>query len=240
MHAVLIPSGGVTLNADMEIEQHSIGVVIFALGTPGRCNSPRNKVVGDYFKSRALGTLFVDFLTPEEEKMEAVTEGPLADTPLLASRICDAIQWLLLQSEVKGLPIGLYGGNSAAAATLVAAAEWQKGIAAVVIRGGDPTLKGNALQKVISPTLLLVGEKDVGVIKMNEEAIHHLLCHRELVIIPGASHLFEEPTTKNQVLTLAADWFTERFTDWEHASQSTLVPHGTGGVPRMKPIHRNR
>jgi len=210
----------VTLRADMEIGPRNIGVVIFALGGPGRCGHPRNRFVGDYFKSCAIGTLFIDLLTPEEEAVDTVAENHRNDTALLASRLCAATQWLIQQKELHGgAPVGFYGGDTAAEAVLVAAEQLQREIAAIVLRGGDlDSKRDHSFQKVTSPTLLLVGERDEEFMKRNEEAAHHLRCHRQLVIIPGASHLLEEPASKNRVLTLASDWFAERFIDWEHAS----------------------
>lgn len=180
------------------------GLVIFAHGSGSGRHSPRNNFVAAGLRERGLATLLIDLLRPEEEARRA----NVFDIPLLASRLLDATRWARTQEALSGLPIGYFGASTGGGAALVAAAQDPQ-VAAVVSRGGRPDLAGASLKDVRAPTLLIVGGFDTQVIELNREAMAQLHCRKELVIVPGATHLFEEPGTLDQVLQLAADWFAQ-------------------------------
>jgi len=216
---VQIASNGVALTGDwvMPASRKTLGIILFAHGSGSSRHSTRNKAVARYLESRGMGTLLLDLLTPEEEGFDEVTAQLRFDIPLLAQRLCDTTHWLAEQPEAHRLPLGYFGASTGAAAALMAAAELRSQIAAVVSRGGRPDLAGEALPYVISPTLLLVGERDVVVGDLNRDALDRLHCVKELVIIPGASHLFEEQGTLEQVAEKSADWFSEYFVVWDES-----------------------
>jgi putative phosphoribosyl transferase len=184
------------------------GVVLFAHGSGSGRLSPRNRFVAKVLNQAAVGTLLFDLLTAEEERIDAVTAHLRFDIPLLAERLDWATDWAAHQESVRHLPLGYFGASTGAAAALIAAAS-RSDIAAVVSRGGRPDLAGAALPKVQAATALFVGQLDQQVLELNEFAYRQLRrCrHKELRIIPGATHLFEEPGTLEQVAHLAAEWF---------------------------------
>lgn len=183
----------------------SRGLVIFAHGSGSGRLSPRNNDVARALRKAGLATLLMDLLTPEEE----LDRRNVFDIKLLASRLLLATQWAHDERSVSRLPIGYFGASTGAGAALVAAAEQGPEIYAVVSRGGRPDLAGHALRNVTAPTLLIVGGDDGPVIGLNEAALEQLTCEKELVIVPGAGHLFEEPGTLAQVMDHAARWFLQ-------------------------------
>lgn len=183
------------------------GLVIFAHGSGSGRHSPRNNFVAAGLRKRGLATLLIDLLRPQEEADRA----NVFDIPLLASRLAEATRWTREQTELARLPVGYFGASTGGGAALVAAAQDPQ-IAAVVSRGGRPDLAGAALAAVRAPTLLIVGGFDTQVIALNRDAMAQLNCKKELVIVPGATHLFEEPGTLDQVLALAGDWFMQHCT----------------------------
>jgi putative phosphoribosyl transferase len=193
-----------TLSGNLIVPAGASGLVLFAHGSGSSRLSPRNRAVADIIRAVGNGTLLFDLLTEEEEATDAVTAELRFDIEFLAKRLLAVTEWL---REREGMRIGYFGASTGAAAALVAAALAQDTISAVVSRGGRPDLAGNALSLVRAPTLLLVGGFDTPVIRMNQAAYEQLECEKQLTIIPGASHLFEEPGTLDQVARLGADWF---------------------------------
>ena len=184
------------------------GIVIFAHGSGSSRLSPRNQFVARELEEAGLATLLFDLLT----EAEAEDRTNVFDIPLLAERLGTAIAWTRRDARTRGLPIGLFGASTGAAAALTAAAQARKAVAAVVSRGGRPDLAGAALAGVTAPTLLIVGGVDAEVLDLNREAKTHLHCESRLAIVPGATHLFEEPGTLERVVELACDWFLRHFT----------------------------
>jgi dienelactone hydrolase len=200
---VLIPSGTARLEGELALPAGATGLVLFAHGSGSSRLSPRNTRVARILNRAGIGTLLFDLLTREEDR-EYETRF---DIGLLTSRLLAATQWAAGDPACAGLELGYFGASTGAAAALQAAAE-HRAVAAVVSRGGRPDLAGApALQKVRAPTLLLVGGFDTVVIELNERAFAHLACVKNLVIVPGASHLFEEPGTLDEVATQATQWF---------------------------------
>ncbi|WP_205772445.1 dienelactone hydrolase family protein [Microvirga calopogonii] len=181
------------------------GIVLFAHGSGSSRLSPRNRLVAERLQRSGLGTLLFDLLQPEE----ASNRTNVFDIRLLAERLALATDWVCSQ-ELPDVPIGYFGASTGAAAALVAETLTRHRIAAIVSRGGRPDLAGAALPRVRAPTLLIVGGDDHGVIELNEEALTHLTGEKHLAIVPGAGHLFEEPGTLDQVVTLAREWFVPR------------------------------
>jgi pimeloyl-ACP methyl ester carboxylesterase len=205
---VLIPSGPATLEGELNVPAGAGGVVLFAHGSGSSRHSPRNQFVARTIREAGVGTLLFDLLTREEEAAEAHTRHLRFDISLLARRLLSATDRVKSEGDTRHLRVGYFGSSTGGGAALVAAAERGEEIGAVVSRGGRPDLAGsNALRLVRSPTLLLVGGYDEPVIKMNEEAYARLRCEKVLVVVPGASHLFEEPGKLEEVARLAAGWF---------------------------------
>ena len=200
---VLIPSDSVQLEGELTIPKHAIGVVLFAHGSGSSRLSPRNQFVADALRNAGIGTLLFDLLTEEE----AGDRENVFDIDFLAHRLSDATRWLRHRDNTSGYPLGYFGASTGAAAALVAAA-LDKAIRAVVSRGGRPDLAIRHLGGVRAPTLLIVGAQDFGVIELNEKAYRALRCEKSLKIVPGATHLFEEPGTLEQVAELAGNWFS--------------------------------
>lgn len=196
---------GVLLPGELTTPAAATGVVAFAHGSGSSRLSVRNVAVARALNGREIATLLFDLLTPDEEADRA----NVFDIELLAGRLGSAVEWLLGRGDVGGLPVGLFGASTGAAAALVAAAELGKRIGAVVSRGGRPDLAGAALPRVGAPTLLIVGGADTVVIELNREAQAELRCPNALEIVPGATHLFEEPGALERVAELAGDWFAE-------------------------------
>ena len=193
------------LHGDLSIPANARGVVLFAHGSGSSRHSPRNQLVARTIREAGVGTLLFDLLTPEEEAIDARTRHLRFDIGLLAGRLIDATYWI--KGELDYLGVGFFGSSTGAGAALVAAAEMGNTVAAIVSRGGRPDLAGEALSEVKTATLLIVGSLDYQVIRMNEEAYSQLQCEKELKIVSGATHLFEESGTLQEVAGLAADWF---------------------------------
>jgi pimeloyl-ACP methyl ester carboxylesterase len=203
---VHIDAGGVTLEGNLIIPKGATGVVLFAHGSGSSRFSSRNRYVAEFLRKQGeLGTLLIDLLTHDEELVDTRTAHLRFDIELLADRLVGTSEWL--GQEHADLKIGLFGASTGGGAALVAAARIPDRIAAVVSRGGRPDLAGAALPKVKAPTLLIVGGDDVPVIGMNKEAYDQMNALRKMEIVPGASHLFEEPGALEIVARLATDWF---------------------------------
>ena len=201
---VSIPSGVVTLQGLLDVPDPARGVVVFSHGSGSGRNSPRNQYVAAELVRAGLATLLLDLLTPEEERDYDVR----FDIALLSERLADAVRHVRGAPATRALPVGLFGASTGAASALRVAAEMPGAIAAVVSRGGRPDLAGNQLLPLVqAPTLLVVGGEDHEVIRLNRAAERWLQCRKELVIVPGATHLFEEPGTLEAVARLARDWF---------------------------------
>lgn len=203
-----VPVGDVVLQGDLEGPSSPEGVVLFAHGSGSSRFSPRNRLVAEELRAAGLATLLIDLLTVDEERIDRVTAHLRFDLHLLARRLVGLIDWLHENDETAGASIGLFGASTGGGAALMAAAERQREVEAVVSRGGRPDLAGPALADVRCPTLLIVGERDPQVIELNREAFDQLTCPKRLEIVPGASHLFEEPGTLERVAALAAEFFT--------------------------------
>ncbi|HEY3395542.1 MAG TPA: dienelactone hydrolase family protein [Lacipirellulaceae bacterium] len=208
---VRVPTGAVTLEVNFTWPQNARGVVLFAHGSGSGRHSPRNRHVAELLNESKLGTLLVDLLTADEEAVDMHTAHLRFDITLLAERLVDATDWLAREPTTSRLPIGYFGASTGAAAALVAAAKRAKLISAVVSRGGRPDLAGRYLARVHAPTLLIVGGNDPLVLELNRAALNELRCEKHVEIVPGASHLFEEPGTLDEVARLAREWFESHF-----------------------------
>jgi putative phosphoribosyl transferase len=202
---VQIPAREVTLSAELNLPRDATGVVLFAHGSGSSRHSPRNRHVARTIRNAGVGTLLLDLLTRHEEAIDAYTGHVRFDIDLLADRLVNATYWL--KGEFDHLRAGYFGASTGAAAALVAAAQLGEIVGAVVSRGGRPDLAGDSLSLVKAPTLLIVGGLDYPVIQMNRQAYSRLRCETEIEIVPGATHLFEEPGALAQVAHLAAEWF---------------------------------
>lgn len=211
IEAVTIPAGHFTLNGDLTIPENALGIVVFAHGSGSSRHSPRNRDVAEMLNESALATLLMDLLTAAEEEVDNYTREFRFDIPRLGERLTAAIDWVKGHEATAGLPIGLFGASTGAAAALIAAAARPDGVRAVVSRGGRPDLADKALPKVKAPTLLIVGGEDDVVIDLNREAEAKLQCEKRLEIIPGATHLFEESGKLEEVAQLTANWFRHKF-----------------------------
>lgn len=207
--SIVIPlDGGQQIEADLHVPGDAIGLVVFAHGSGSSRFSSRNRTVAEYLQARRLGTVLLDLLTREEESVDVYTREYRFDIDRLGTRVVLATDWIQNRRDLAPLPIGYFGASTGAAAALIAAAERPAVARAVVSRGGRPDLAGSALPKVTAPTLLIVGGHDEPVIDLNEEAKARMqAAHVELRIVPGATHLFEEPGTLEQAEQLASDWF---------------------------------
>lgn len=202
-----IPTAGVHVDADLAAPADAAGVVLFAHGSGSSRHSPRNRAVAGALQGRGLATVLVDLLTPAEEVVDARTGELRFDIGLLAGRLVGLVDRLGEISETAGLPVGLFGASTGAAAALVAAASRPDTVRAVVSRGGRADLAGPALAQVSAPTLLVVGERDPHVRQFNEQARAAMTAPTELRVVPGAGHLFEEPGALERVADLAGEWF---------------------------------
>jgi putative phosphoribosyl transferase len=204
--SVSIPTAAGEVEGALDLPTGASGVVLFAHGSGSSRFSPRNNFVAGALRAAGIGTLLMDLLTPAEDEIQR-TRFNIA---LLTERLALAADWLAASEAARALPLGLFGASTGAAAALQLAAERKTGVAAVVARGGRPDLAGQvALARVKAPTLLIVGGRDEGVIELNESAFLHLNCKKRIDIVPGASHLFEEPGTLEEVARLARDWFSQ-------------------------------
>jgi len=205
---VRVPAGQVELEGNLGIPAEARGVVLFAHGSGSGRHSPRNRFVAQALRDAGLATLLLDLLTAEEEAVDTYTLHLRFDIRLLAGRLVAATDWLAEEPQTTSLPVGYFGASTGAGAALVAAARRPERVGAVVSRGGRPDLADEALPAVRAPTLLIVGGDDEVVIGLNEQALQQLGAPvKELVIVPGASHLFEEPGKLEEVARLAAHWF---------------------------------
>jgi dienelactone hydrolase len=205
--SVQIPASGISLPGDLAIPAGAGGVVLFAHGSGSSRNSPRNKFVARTIQASGIATLLFDLLSPAEDREDAVDGHLRFDIDLLATRLANAARWINEQPETRHLGVGCFGASTGGAAALVAAAELGPLVQAVVSRGGRPDLAGDALPRVSSPTLLIVGERDHHVLQLNRAAYAQLRCQKRLVLVPGATHLFEEPGALEEVAALATEWF---------------------------------
>ncbi|MGH9367095.1 MAG: dienelactone hydrolase family protein [Thermoanaerobaculia bacterium] len=203
-----IRAGAVTLEGSLATPEEAAGVVLFAHGSGSSRHSPRNLFVAEALQEQRLATLLFDLLTPAEEAIDSATGHMRFDIELLAGRLVAATDWLRLQPATDRLPIGYFGASTGAGAALAAAGERPESVGAVVSRGGRPDLAGDALPRVVAPTLLIVGGEDLPVIEFNREAMARLRCECRLEIVPGATHLFTEPGALERVARLAGGWFT--------------------------------
>lgn len=206
-YEVQLPAGPVLLDGELSVPQGASGIVLFAHGSGSSRRSPRNQYVARVMREAGVGTLLFDLLTREEEAVDTYTRELRFDIDLLARRLVAATNWLAAAVKTRHLRPGYFGASTGGGAALVAAAALGKQVGAVVSRGGRPDLAGEALSRVKAPTLLIVGGLDGPVIRMNEDAYAELRCVKELKIIPGATHLFEEPGKLEEVASLAAKWF---------------------------------
>jgi putative phosphoribosyl transferase len=203
---VRVALGGLTLEGNLNLPEDARGVVLFAHGSGSSRYSPRNRYVAEMLNDAGLATLLIDLLTSEEEIIDMQTVSLRFNINLLAQRVVAVTDWFLQYPYTQNLRLGYFGASTGAAAALVAAAERPKVVGAVVSRGGRPDLAGPALARVQAPTLLIVGGNDFEVIDLNRAAFAQLRCEKQLVIVPGATHLFEEPGTLDEVARLARDW----------------------------------
>ncbi len=204
---VWIPAGHVTLDADLIMPTDAKGLVAFAHGSGSSRFSPRNRTVAEYFAARGFASLLLDLLTAEEARLDDVSGDWRFDIPLLSSRMIAAVDWARQAEEVAGLSVGCFGASTGAAAALEAAAARPGDVAAVVSRGGRPDLAEGALPLVQCPTLLIVGGHDPEVLTLNRHAAARMTAPVKVEVVPGATHLFEEPGTLSRVCELAANWF---------------------------------
>jgi putative phosphoribosyl transferase len=204
---VRVPVGSVTLEGNCGVPEGARGVVLFAHGSGSGRHSPRNRYVAQELRQAGLATLLIELLTSEEEEIDLRTRHLRFDIGLLAQRLVGATDWLKGEPDTQNLRVGYFGASTGAGAALVAAAERHEEVGAIVSRGGRPDLAGDALARVRAPTLLIVGENDAPVMKMSREAMEQMNVEKELEIVPGATHLFEESGALEEVAQLAADWF---------------------------------
>ena len=209
MSEIRIAAHGITLPGNLEIPDGAPGIVVFVHGSGSSRLSPRNRDLAAFLRDAGLGTLLFDLLTAEEEEDDRETGHRRFDIDLLANRLEIATEWLMSQPRARGRPIGYFGASTGAAAALVAAARLDDMIAAVVSRGGRPDLAASYLSRVSAPTLLIVGERDEAVLELNQGAYARMRCTRELVVVPRATHHFEERGAMAQVAAMASGWFRE-------------------------------
>lgn len=203
-----IPVGEIMLKGNLIIPQEVKGIVLFAHGAGSSRFSPRNQHVAAMLNQAGLGTLLMDLLTEREEAIDMQTGHLRFDVEMLSERLVIAAEWVKGHSTTQALALGYFGSSTGAAAALIAAAKRPENVAAVVSRGGRPDLAEPYLSQVMAPVLLIVGGRDVPVIQMNQQAMQHLRIENKLEIIPGATHLFEEPGALDKVAELASNWFT--------------------------------
>jgi putative phosphoribosyl transferase len=204
---VTLEAGGVELAGTLSLPGLAAGLVIFAHGSGSSRFSPRNRRVAASLEQRGLGTLLFDLLTAEEERIDAIEGALRFDIPMLADRLIEVVDWSQLAAIARTSPIGLFGASTGAAAALIAAARRPHAVAAVVSRGGRPDLAGPYLPRVRAPTLLVVGGADEEVLQLNRRAADRMTAFCRIAVVPGATHLFEEPGTLDQVARFAGDWF---------------------------------
>jgi dienelactone hydrolase len=209
---VTISIGAIALEGSLVVPDPALGVVLFAHGSGSGRHSPRNRYVAGELQEGGIATLLIDLLTEDEEQVDLATRHLRFDIPLLAERLVGAIDWLGREASTATLPVGLFGASTGGGAALMASVARPERVRAVVSRGGRPDLADTALPEVVAPTLLVVGGLDDVVIALNQVAREQMRAETELRIVPGATHLFEEPGTLEQVAALARDWFTQHLT----------------------------
>ena len=221
---VAVETDNVTLRGTLALPSKVSGIVLFAHGSGSSRYSPRNCYVAQVLQSKGFGTLLFDLLTSKEESIDQYDASLRFDISFLARRLVGATECILRRPDIKALNVGYFGASTGAAAALVAAAELTDTIAAVVSRGGRPDLAEGALASVRAPTLLIVGGNDVPVIAMNQGALAKLRCpEKKLIVVPGATHLFEEPGMLEEVARLAADWFAQHLTPRRPSQDPDIV-----------------
>ena len=231
-YEIQIPAGNVQLDGDLIIPDHAHGLVIFAHGSGSSRFSSRNRFVAEQLREGGLATLLMDLLTPREEQVDQFTAHLRFNIDLLADRLVAAVRFANVDPRTMDLPIGLFGASTGGGAALVAAAREPDLVQAVVSRGGRPDLAGDALPRVKCPVLLIVGGNDGPVIAMNRDAMRHMTAPLRLEIIPGATHLFEEPGTLEQVARLAREFFNEHL----HPGPPKMILDGLD----PQPVDRSR
>ena len=209
VRAIQIPDGRITLDADLRLPPEPAGLIVFAHGSGSSRQSRRNRDVAEALGAGGFATLLLDLLTSQEESVDQFTREFRFDIERLGRRVVAAVDWIAAQDELGAMSVGCFGASTGAAAALIAAAERPDRVGAVVSRGGRPDLAGDALPRVLAPTLLIVGGADEPVIQLNEEARSQMSATVRLEIVPGATHLFEEPGALEQVSRLALEWFGE-------------------------------
>jgi pimeloyl-ACP methyl ester carboxylesterase len=207
--SIQIPAAGVSLEVDIMVPDPARGLVLFAHGSGSSRHSPRNRLIAQDLQDAGLATALIDLLTAREEQRDYLSGELRFNIPLLAVRVVALTDWVVEHEPTSGLGVGLFGASTGAAAALVAAAHRPDSVQAVVSRGGRPDLAGDFLRMVHQPTLLIVGGNDPEVIELNRKAMTELRGPKRLEIVPGATHLFEEPGTLQQVARLAKDWFLQ-------------------------------
>ena len=220
---VQVSAGSAVLEGDLTVPAGAVGVVLFAHGSGSGRQSPRNRFVAGVLHEGGLATLRIDLLTPEEEEVDLRKARHRFDIGRLAERLVHATDWLARAPETRGLRVGYFGASTGGGAALVAAAERPDAVGAVVSRGGRPDLAGPALPRVLAPTLLIVGGDDGPVIDLNRASMARMRAETVLEIIPGASHLFEEPGKLDEVARLARLWFDRHLTPARGASEPRSV-----------------
>jgi dienelactone hydrolase len=210
--SIQIPVDRGVMSADLTVPEACSGIVVFAHGSGSSRRSPRNRQVASKLVAASLATLLADLLTAEEAAADEHTAHIRFDINLLAERVIAVLDWVAGQDQLQGLPVGLFGASTGAAAALVAAAERPSQVSAVVSRGGRPDLAAGSLLSVRAPTLLIVGGNDVEVLQLNRFALAKLTSEARLEVVPRATHLFEEPGALEQVTALAQEWFRSHFT----------------------------
>lgn len=212
VRAIQIPDGRITLDADLRLPPEPAGLIVFAHGSGSSRQSRRNRDVAEALGAGGFATLLLDLLTSQEESVDQFTREFRFDVERLGRRVVAAVDWIAAQDELGAMSVGCFGASTGAAAALIAAAERPDRVGAVVSRGGRPDLAGDALPRVLAPTLLIVGGADEPVIQLNEEARSQMSATVRLEIVPGATHLFEEPGALEQVSRLALEWFGQHLT----------------------------
>ena len=207
----MIPAGAVQLEGDLAVPEGARGLVLFAHGSGSSRKSSRNRFVAGLLRDRAIGTLLFDLLTANEERVDAIDARLRFNIPLLAARLVTVTDWMGKSGRAGGLPIAYFGASTGAAAALIAAAARPDTIAAVVSRGGRPDFAADALARVRAPTLLIVGSADTMVLQLNQRALEQITAPKHLAVVPGATHLFEEPGALEQVARLAGSWLVQHF-----------------------------
>jgi putative phosphoribosyl transferase len=230
---VRVVTGAITLAGTLAVPSGARGVVLFAHGSGSSRHSSRNRFVAEQLREAGMATLLMDLLSAEEESIDARTRELRFDIELLAERLVGAIEWLGREPATRGLPVGLFGASTGGGAALVAAAARPDIVEAVVSRGGRPDLAGDALPRVRAPSLLIVGGRDEQVIELNRQAIARMLAPVALEIVPGATHLFEEPGTLEQVARLAGEWFVRHLATEHDRARAGGAGSGRSGGEQL-------